>query len=128
MADEPKWYYERLKEDGTKETVYENKNDFDGKITGKIVFGVKAWFDENPEERKRRGWVKHIVHSTKDVEYNRQTQYLVPSVKTIDEFTVEDEYHILDKSEEQMRLNELNGGWFASDDDVVFTFGGSDNG
>lgn len=87
---------------------------------------MKAWFDENPEERKRRGWVKHIVHSTKDIEYNRQTQYLVPSVRTIDEFTVEDEYHILDKSEEQMRLNELNGGWFGLDDDTVFTIGGSD--
>ena len=35
------------------------------------------------------------------------TQYLVQSVDIIDEYTVEDHYHVMDKSEEQMRLSEL---------------------
>ena len=81
MAD-PKWTYEKL-EDG--KIKYAPMNDFDGKVTGHIVFGVEAWFDENPEERKRLGWVKHIRHDTKDIEYNRRTQYLVNETRQIDE-------------------------------------------
>lgn len=81
--------------------------DFDGSITGHIVIGVKQWFDENPEERKRLGWIKHIYKDTKDIEYDKQTQYLVKSVKQIDEYTVEDEYHVMDKSEAQMQLEEM---------------------
>ena len=117
MADEPKWYYEKLEDGKIRQAPL---NDFDGKITGRIVFGVKAWFDENPEERKARGWIKHITKRTKDIEYNRQTQYLIKEVRTIDEYTVEDVYHIANKSEEQMRLGEMNAGWaFDSDDNVV---------
>ena len=45
-----KWRYERLNDEGKIE--YAPMNDYDGKVTGHIVFGVKAWFDEHPEERK----------------------------------------------------------------------------
>lgn len=118
MADERKWYYEKLNpETGKVEQV--KFNDFDGKITGRIVFNVKAWFDENPEERKRLGWVKHIEKSTKDIEYNKQTQYLVRGIKQIDEWTVEDEWHIMDKSEEMMRLEELTNHSYWMDDAVI---------
>ena len=103
-----KWTYEKLDENGKIKAV--PINDFDGSVTGHIVFGVKAWFDENPEERKRLGWIKHIHKETKDIEYNRRTQYLVRSIRQIDEWTVEDEYHIMDKSEEMMRLEELTRG------------------
>jgi len=124
MADkEPKWDYQKVDENG--KIKYAPVNDYDGKITGHIVFGVKAWFDEHPEERKALGWIKHIRHDRKDIVYNKRTQYLVPSIKNIDEYTVEDEYHIMDKSEEMMRLEELcrnNAFW---DDDVV-TWGGID--
>ena len=104
MAD---WKYEKLDENNELQTIYNYKNDTDGSITGHIVINVKAWFDENPEERKRLGWIKHIIHDSNEIQYNKQTQYLVESAKTIDEYTVEDEYHVLDKSEEMMRLEEL---------------------
>ena len=116
-----KWEYEKLDENG--KIKYCPINDYDGKITGHIVFGVKAWFDENPEERKRLGWVKHIHHDTKNIEYNKRTQYLKRGTKQIDEYTVEDVYHVMDKSEEMMRLEELTRGGFWGDDDAI-TFGG----
>lgn len=116
------WEYEKLDENN--KIKFCPLNDYDGKITGHIVFGVKAWFDENPEERKRLGWVKHIHHETKDIEYNRGTQYLKRSLKQIDEYTVEDEWHIMDKSEEMMRLEELTRGGFWGDDEGI-VFGGN---
>lgn len=98
-------------------------NDYDGKVTGHIVFNVQAWMDENPEERKRLGWVKHIHHDTKGIEYNKRTQYLKRSTKQIDEYTVEDVWYVMDKSEEMMRLEELTRGGVWGDDDVI-TWGG----
>lgn len=123
MAEKNKWSYQKLDTE-TGKIKYAPINDFDGSVTGHIVYGVSAWFDENPEERKRLGWVKHIQHETKDIEYNKRTQYLVKSVKQIDEYTVEDEYHVMDKSEEMMRLEELSCGeiWVSNDD--IFTWGG----
>lgn len=119
MAEKLRWGYERLKEDGKIE--YAPSNDYDGKITGHIVFGVKEWFDENPEERIRLGWIKHIYHETKDIEYDRHSQYLVKQVAQIDEYTVEDQYHILDKSEEMMRIQELtNSYWDTFEDSFMF--------
>ena len=118
MDEKTTWEYERLKEDGKVE--YAPMNDYDGKITGRVVFGVKAWFDENPEERIRLGWVKHIHHSTKDIEYNRQTQYLAKSHRIIDEWNYEDEWHILDKTPDMMLEQEKDGWW----DDNVITIGG----
>lgn len=118
-----KWDYEKLDENN--KIKYPPLNDYDGKITGHIVFGVKAWFDENPEERKRLGWVKHIKHETKDIEYNKRTQYLKRSTKQIDEYTIEDVWHVMDKSEEMMRLEELTRGGFWGDDDGI-VFGGAE--
>ena len=47
-----KWSYEKLENGKMKHCPV---NDYDGSVTGHIVFGVAAWFDENPEERKRLG-------------------------------------------------------------------------
>ena len=101
-----KWHYEKLDPESGK-IKYAPINDPTGEITGHHVFGLTAWFDEHPEERKALGWVKHLHKETKDIEYNRQTQYLVKSVRIIDAYTVEDEYHVMDKSEEMMRIAEL---------------------
>ena len=117
MAEKTKWIYEKLDENGKIKSC--PVNDPSGKVTGHIVFGVKAWFDENPEERKRLGWIKKILHSPKEIEYNRRTQYLVKSNRQIDEWTVEEEYHVMDKSEEMMRLQELMA------EDTIF-FGGDE--
>lgn len=105
------WQYEKIQDDGKIKTIAANHNDFDGKITGHIVFGVKAWFDENPEERIRLGWTKHIMHGTKQYEYNHQTQYLQKTTKIIDQYTIEDEYKVMDKTEDMMRRAEEDGGW-----------------
>ena len=117
------WNYEKLQEDGKVKRIETNCNDFDAKITGKYVFGVKAYFDENPEERIRLGWTKHIHHNPdKWVSYNKQTQYLAKSVKVIDAYTIEDEYHVMDKTEEMMRRDEENSGcdWiFDSSHDLI---------
>lgn len=127
MAEEKhNWHYEKIDEEGKLKTA--PPNDYDGKITGRIVFGVTFWFDENPEERKRLGWVKHITHNPKNLnlDYDPVTQYLVKSVDIIDEYTVEDHYHVIDKSEEQMRLSELlNNGvgeFYDEDAGIVFTW------
>lgn len=126
MADkEPKWHYERLNEKGKRE--WAPPNDADAKITGRHVFGLKFWLDENPEERIRLGYIKHIEHDIKDIEYDRATQYLINAVKRVDDYTVEDNWIIMDMSEEQMRLAELSahGEWaddidFGTDTDIVF--------
>ena len=118
------WQYERLQEDGKVKTVATNCNDFDAKITGKHVFGVKAYFDENPEERIRLGWTKHIMHNAdKWVQYNKQTQYLLKHVRIIDQYTVEDVYEDLDKTEDMMRKDEESGdgSWISIvSDDLVW--------
>ena len=122
MPDEPNWYYEKLEADGKVKSA--PPSDLDAKITGRHVYGLRAWFDENPEERIRLGWVKHITHKTKDIEYNKQTQYLQREIRNIDEYTVEDVYRIMDKSEEQMRLEELMSGTeWGYDDGTVITWG-----
>lgn len=120
MAEELKWRYEKLDEDGR--VKFAPMNDADAKITGRHVFGLQAWFDENPEERIRLGWIKHITHKAKDIEYDHATQYLVNAPKRIDEYTIEDDWQIMNMSEEQMRLAELHPGFEAFDyDDGVIT-------
>ena len=118
---EQKWRYEKLDEDG--KIKHAPPNDMDGKITGRIVYGLKAWFDENPEERIRLGWIKHLYTEIKDLEYNRQTQYYQVSARQIDAYTVQDEYHILDKTEDMLLREELNGFWPNAEDAIVF-YGG----
>lgn len=121
------WSYEKLGEDGKVKSIHANKNDFDGEITGHIIFGVKEWFDENPEEARRLGWQKHIKHNPEKygIEYNKQTQYLEKSTKRIDAYTYEDVYTIKYKTEDMMRRAEENGyisdGW--EGDGIVF-YGG----
>lgn len=104
------WSYEKL------DDQYEMKscpsNDYDGSVTGHIVYNVHAWFDENPEERKRLGWIKHIRHSKEEIReivgsWNPQTQNLITTPIQIDDWTVEDTYHVLDKSEEQLLFEEM---------------------
>ena len=97
--------YEKIGEDF--ETKYCPMNDHDGSITGHIVMNVPAWFDEHPAERKKLGWVKRIHHKKSEIDYDPQTQYLVKSEKWLDKYTVEDVYHVLEKSEEMMLLEEL---------------------
>lgn len=124
------WDYEKLDENMKRK--YLPTNDYDGKITGKIVFGVKAWMDENPEERKRLGWIKHIRWDTKEMKekwpFNPRTQIRLQSVKKIDDWTIEDDYHIINKSEEMMQLEELLSvvnQWEYEDGNVI-TFGGAE--
>lgn len=97
------------------------QNDTDGKITGHIIMNVKAWFDENPEERIRLGWTKHITYDKPQdtgVEYDPQTQYYKITQRQIDEYTVEDVYHVKDKAEDQLLFEEMlataqNGGVYS---------------
>lgn len=105
MLDATYWQYEHLEEDGKIKVA--PINDYNGKITGKHVYGVKQYFDENPDEARRLGWIKHIMHNTrKYVQYNHQTQYLTMSHKIIDEYTYEDVYEIREKTEAMMRAHE----------------------
>lgn len=118
------YYYEKLV-DGKRKTVSEFTIDSDRSITGKYIVNVKAYFDENPEERIRLGWTKHI-HPDRDLVYDKQTQYLVVLPKQVDEFTIVDEYHALPKSEEMLELEEMLesiGVWYDSSEDDEYTFG-----
>ena len=96
-----KWDAEKL------EMQYCPTDDKDGSVTGKFILNVPKYFDENPEERIRLGWIKHITHSEADVEYNKQTQFVIWTTKQIDPYTIEDEAHILDKSEDQLAFEEM---------------------
>lgn len=118
---ENKWFYEKLDEEMKLKRA--PQNDYDGSVTGKIVIGVQEWFDENPEERIRLGWTKHIQHDTKDIEYNRQTQYLARAIKRVDAYTVEDEYRIIGKSEEQMLLEEYSSNGVIYGDGTIMITG-----
>lgn len=119
---EQKWRYEKLDEE-TGKIKHNPLNDMDGKITGRIVYGLKAWFDENPEERIRLGWIKHLYTEIKDLEYNRQTQYFMTSTQQIDAYTVEDVYHILDKTEDMLLREEL-GAYEPYGEDAIVFYGG----
>lgn len=105
MAD---WEYIKLENGQTKHCPM---NDIDGSITGGVVLNLKAWLDENPAERIRLGWTKLIITDINEVNYNPQTQYLISTYREIDEYTVEEVYTVMDKSEEQMLLEELSPGW-----------------
>ena len=113
-----KWTYEQIDPE-TGKIKYAPTNDPTGEITGRHVFGLTAWFDEHPEERIALGWIKHIRTNAKDIDYNRQTQYLARSVRWIDDYTCEDVYHVMDKSEEMMRLEELTRGGLFGDADAI---------
>lgn len=123
--------YVRLDEDGTIKTC--PTYDYDGSITGKIVVNVPAYFDENPEERIRLGWVKHIRHDKKEIaelvgEWNQQTQYIARTTRAVDEHTIEDVYHVMDKSEEMLLMEEVaeSAGSFGFSENGIFFFGGEE--
>lgn len=102
------WYYERMGEDLKIERC--PQDDKDGKVTGKCILNLPKWFDENPAERIRLGWTKHIYYEDKEIKEkwpHTQSQYLVQSTKQVDEYTVEDDYHVLNKSEEMMLFEEM---------------------
>lgn len=88
MAAEMKWSYGKLNPETGKLELCP-MNDLDGTKTGKIILNVPAYFDENPSERIRLGWTKHIEHDAKDMDYNPQSQYLVKALRQIDDHTVE---------------------------------------
>lgn len=99
-------HYEKLDENG--DIKYLPVNDDKGEVTGRFIIGLKEYFDENPEERIRLGWTKHIEHDPKElVGYDPQTMYVVRSVRQIDEHTVEDVYHTVEKSEEMLLFEEM---------------------
>ena len=108
-----KYKYERL--DENYKIQFCPVNDYDGKLsgTGNCIIGLKMWFDENPEERKRLGWIKHYyIDTPKELqeilpEYDPAIHYLVKGTKTIDPYTIEDEYHLIEKTEEFMVLEEM---------------------
>ena len=124
MADRD-YYYERY---NTEKNEIERCpiDDKDGKITGKCILNVIAYFDENPEIRKALGWIKHITKDTRDIEYNHQTQYLTHMVVQVDEHTVRDEYSVMDKAPEMLRLEELQGGrgYYFAHESGSFIIGG----
>lgn len=103
--------YEKLTADGKYQ--YCPANDFDGSVTGHIVINVRAWFDENPEERKRLGWIKHLYYESdaelkKDLpDWDPASQLLVKGTRRIDDYTIQDEYHVIDKTDEIMELEEM---------------------
>lgn len=103
--------YEKLDENFKMQ--YCPANDFDGSVTGHIVINVRAWFDENPEERKRLGWIKHLYYESNDElladlpDWDPASQYLVAGTENVDEWTVKDVYYTIDKTEEMMLLEEM---------------------
>lgn len=107
------WDYEKLGENGKLLTIGNYTIDSKREYTGRYVVNVKAWFDENPGEAIARGWTKHIHFERKEIEerwpHDPQTQILVKSTRRVDEHTIEDDYHAIDKSEEMMRLQEMAG-------------------
>lgn len=117
---ERNYFYERYTADFTAEHC--PMDDKDGKITGKFILNLPAWFDENPGERIRLGWVKHITKDTEKIEYDRQTQFLVKSVRQVDEYTMEDVYNVLTKSEEQLAFEEMLAvaSWGNGNESIVF--------
>ena len=112
------WRYEKL--DENMELVSCPQDDKDGSVTGHLIINVPRWFDENPQERIRLGWTKHITHDLEDVEYNRQTQFVITTTKQVDEYTIEDEFHILDKSEEQLLFEDMLEVAMSSGNSIVF--------
>lgn len=96
-------------------------NDLDGAITGKCILNLKAWFDENPDERMRLGWIKIIKQSENDIVYDKQKQFLIETYKKIDDYTIESTLEVFDKSEEMLMLEDINEGvnYFSNEFDVM---------
>ena len=76
------------------------------------AYDMKEWFDENPEERKRLGWIKHWEYENmKEIkedlpDYDPVRHYLLKSEVTVDQYTTKDKYVIIEKTEEMLELEE----------------------
>lgn len=101
------WSYEKY--DENYKLISCPPHDNNGEITGKVIIGLKAYFDENPEERIKLGWIKHYRYTYKEIEemYDNQTQYYVEVPKMIDDYTIQDEIVVMDKTEEMLAYEEL---------------------
>lgn len=120
------WDYERYNTE-TGDVEMCPINDDNGEVTGHVVVGLKTWFDENPEVRIQQGWTKHIHYGFKNdpdkfPEYDSQTHYLVTLKNQIDDYTIEDTYQVLPKSEEMLRLEEILQviGWGGTTSRILF--------
>ena len=108
-----RYRYQRVDEEGRLQFC--PLNDYDGKITGTglCIIGLKAWFDENPEERKRLGWIKHWEYEkpseiAEDLpEYDPTKHYLAKWTVWVDEYTTKDKYYIIEKTDEMMAMEEM---------------------
>lgn len=101
------WTYEKYDEDFNRTVC--PMHDTDGSITGKVIINLRTWFDENPEERIKLGWIKHYHYDYEEVEkmYDHQTQFVETTTKMIDEYTLQDEIVIFDKTEDMLVYEEL---------------------
>lgn len=81
-------------------------SDIEGEITGHHICGLRAWLDENPEERIALGYIKH--YTVVDPDFDRQTEYITTKTNVIDDYTMEDQIIVHKKSEEMMAQEELN--------------------
>lgn len=116
------WHYEKLDEEGKVKRADTYTNDYDGKMTGRYVINVKAWFDEHPDEWVARGWTKHFTWDNKEIKEkwpHEANEALIRSTKRIDEHTIEDDYHVVQMSEAMLAASELGGyGWIDSEEVV----------
>ena len=81
-------------------------NDYDGKVTGKIIIGLNSWFDEHPAERISAGWRKRYVADKP--EYDINTQYLAPvdaEVAEGGETVISRSWAVMPMSEEMIEQN-----------------------
>ena len=105
--------YIKFDEDGSRR--YCPLNDYDGKIsgTGKCIIGLKAWFDENPEKRIELGWIKHFYcEKTSEIkellpDYDPIKHYIIKTEERVDDYTLKDTFHLIEKSEQMLELEEL---------------------
>lgn len=104
-----KWRYEKY--DKEFKQIACPTHDTDGSLTGKVIINLPVWFDENPEERIRLGWIKHYYYDFDELEkmYDRQTQFVVQAAKMVDEYTIRDEITVFDKTEDMLAYEEIDG-------------------
>lgn len=108
-----KYRYEKLDENYNRQ--YCPINDYDGSITGtgNCIIGLAAWFDENPEKRIELGWIKHWYYEKASEiketvpEYNPALHYLTMSTEMTGDHEMKDVYHIIEKTEEMLVLEEM---------------------
>lgn len=101
---EIEYEYKRFDEDGDLE--YAPSCDYDGKITGKIIYNLHQYFEENPEEYIRLGYTKYILNENYPIDY-KGNQLVLTEYKNIDEHTIKAIYHVIDAPEERILIDQL---------------------